>query len=190
MTIVEALCPEAALVGLTQLADNNTERGLEETDRLLTTFAADPRLHFLKGSLLAALQRYAEAAQPMYKAIELEPAFHIARFQLGLLLLSGGDAARAAQVWQPLGALETDDPLRLFSDGLQHLARDAFSDAERLLREGMVQNVEHPPLNNDIQLFLDQIANRDSATSGSEPDEASSETHWLLQVAASRHTKH
>jgi predicted Zn-dependent protease len=190
MTDVRDLCPEAALVGLTQLADNNTERGLDATDRLLASFAADPRLHFLKGSLLAALQRYAEAAPPMYRAIELAPAFHIARFQLGLLLLSGGDAARAVQVWQPLGGLEANDSLRLFSEGLQHLAQDSLSEAERLLREGMVQNVEHPLLNNDMQLFLDQIANRDSATSSSEPEEASSETHWLLQVAASRQTKH
>lgn len=180
------LCPDNALLQLTELAAGDTRQGLRRTEALLATYAHDPRLHFLKGSLLAALQRYDEAAAPMQEAIEIAPGFHIARFQLGLLHLTSGSAERAAETWRPLSELDAADPLRLFAEGLQHMARDEFPEAERLLREGMARNQEHPALNNDMQMVLDQM--REQAPAPAE--DASSQAHWLLQVSASKQTKH
>jgi len=180
------LCPDDTLLQLTELAAGDTRQGLRRAEALLATYAQDPRLYFLKGSLLAALQRYDEAAAPMQEAIEIAPGFHIARFQLGLLHLTSGSSERAAEIWRPLSDLDETDALRLFAEGLQHMARDAFPEAERLLREGMARNLEHPLLNHDMQMVLDRMREQ-----GDPPaEDASSQAHWLLQVSASKPTKH
>jgi Flp pilus assembly protein TadD len=180
------LCPDDVLMKLTELAAADTRKGLRRAEVLLGTYADDPRLHFLKGSLFAALQRFPEAAAPMRRAIEIAPDFHIARFQLGLLLLTSGMAQEAADVWAPLGALDSKDPLRLFAAGLQHMSRDEFAEAERLLLEGIAANSDHPALNGDMQMVLGQMRDVSSQSTDGE----SSDAHWLLQVSASRQTKH
>jgi len=180
------LCPDDALLQLTELASGDTRQGLRRAEALLATYAHDPRLHFLRGSLLAALQRYDEAVAPMQEAIEIAPGFHIARFQLGLLHLTSGSAERAAETWRPLDGLDADDPLRLFAEGLQRMARDEYPAAERLLRDGMARNREHPPLNHDMQMMLDRMHEQADPPA----EDASSQAHWLLQVSASKQTKH
>jgi tetratricopeptide (TPR) repeat protein len=184
------LCPDDAIAQLAELAGRDTEQGLRRADVLLLEYDEDPRLYFLRGSLLAALQRYGEAEKPMREAIEIAPDFHIARFQLGLLLLTSGDADKAAEIWGPLSRLDSDDALRLFAEGLQHMARDEFKEAEALLLEGLARNQAHPPLNADMRMVLDRM--RETAAQPPPPpsDGASSEAHWLLQVSAAKQTKH
>jgi len=181
------LCPEETLAELVELAGRDTERGLRRAEALLLEYGEDARLYFLKGSLLAALQRYAEAEKPMREAVEIAPDFHIARFQLGLLLLTSGETDKAVDVWRPLSRLEPTDALRLFAEGLQHMARDEFPQAEALLRQGIERNEAHPPLNADMQMVLERMREQAAAP----PSEgASSEAHWLLQVSAAKQTKH
>jgi hypothetical protein len=122
----------------------------------------------------------------MRRAIEIAPGFHIARFQLGLLLLTSGLPQEAAEVWAPLSGLDPGDSLRLFAQGLQHMIRDEFSDAERFLREGISRNTEHPALNGDIQMVLEKMREVSHPPDGG----PSSQAHWLLQVSASKQTKH
>lgn len=179
MAATAALCPEDVLLKLAELAAGDTAQGLGRTETLLQSYD-DPRLHFLKGSLLAASQRYPEAVAPMRRAIEIAPEFHIARFQLGLLLLTSGLVPEAAEVWAPLAGLEPNDPLRLFSTGLQHMARDEFAEAERLLRLGIAGNQQHPALNKDMQMVLDGMAAPPHDGDGDQ----SSHAQWLLQLAA------
>jgi len=178
-------CPEDLLAKLVELAGGDTRKGLRRAETLLSTYTDDPRLHFLRGSLMAALQRYDEAVGPMRRAVEIAPSYHIARFQLGLLLLSSGLPDQAAEVWQPLAALDPADPLRLFAEGLQHMARDEFAEAARRLHEGQVRNTEHPALNGDMQKVLERVA--ELASGG--PDDDNSPAHWLLQVSAAK-TRH
>lgn len=190
MSEMNPLCPEETLAELAELAARDTEQGLRRTNALLAEYDEDARLHFLKGSLLAALQRYAEAEAPMRDAVDIAPDFHIARFQLGLLLLSSGDAAKAAEVWHPLSRLDATDALRLFAEGLQHMARDEFAQAEAMLRQGLERNNAHPPLNADMQMVLERIREQAAAPPHAPAEGASSEAHWLLQVAAAKQTKH
>jgi Flp pilus assembly protein TadD len=182
------LCPDDAMAALAELAARDTEQGLRRAEALLLEYDEDARLYFLRGSLLAALQRYGEAEKPMREAIDIAPDFHIARFQLGLLLLTSGDAAKAAEVWGPLGGLPPTDALRLFAEGLQHMARDDFARAEALLLEGLAHNEAHPPLNADMQMVLDRMREQSGRTPPA--DGTGSEAHWLLQVAAAKQTKH
>jgi Flp pilus assembly protein TadD len=187
MTKPPELCPDDALLNATEVAADDSRKGLRRLDELLDAYADDARLHFLKGSVLAGLKRYAEAVGPMREAIEISPDYHLARFQLGLLHLSSGEAEAAREVWRPLSGLGPQDPLRLFAEGLQQLAQDAFGEAERLLRVGMARNQHYPALNADMQLVLDSLP---GGTEPSPPDPASSQADWLLRAAASRQTKH
>jgi tetratricopeptide (TPR) repeat protein len=179
------LCPEDVITKAAEAAAKDSRRGLARIDDLLRTYPDDPRLHFLKGSLLAALQRYDEAVAPMAEAVEIAPGFHIARFQLGLLHLSSGAPEAAGEVWKPLSGLAPTDPLRLFAEGLQHMARDQFGEAEKLLREGIALNQEHPAVNGDMQKVLDQLTSEPAPPS----EGSTSEAHWLLELSNSR-TKH
>lgn len=183
------LCPDETIAELAELADRDTEAALRRADALLLKYEEDPRLHFLKGSLLAALQRYGEAERPMREAVEIAADFHIARFQLGLLLLTSGEAEKAVEAWRPLSRLERTDALRLFAEGLQAMARDDFPQAEALLRQGLERNTAHPPLNADMQMMLERMREAAAAPPAPPAEGASSQTHWLLQVSAAR-TRH
>lgn len=150
-------CPDAELEKVAAEARRDDEAGLRALAALIQVYPLDPRLHFLQGSLLAGLQRYDEARRAMGRSVEIAPDFALARYQLGFLDLTSGRPLDAIAVWQPLGALPEDAPLRLFAEGLSHMAADRFADAARLLQEGMRANVEHPLINGDIQLILDEI---------------------------------
>ena len=90
-----------------------------------------------------------------------DPSFqflHTASFQLGLLYLTQGQPDQAAQTWALLVDLPESDPLRLFSLGLQHLAKDEFTQCQALLEEGIKNNHSNPALNTDMQRILGEIA--------------------------------
>lgn len=151
------LCPDAALGAVVEQLRDDDEGGLAGIARLLGEWPLDPRLHFLKGSVLAGLQRYDEGRAAMARAIEIAPDYALARFQLGFLDLTSGRAIDALGVWQPLTGLPEDEPLRVLAEGLACLASDRFAEARQLLLRGMALNTENPIINTDMQLILDEI---------------------------------
>lgn len=179
------ICPAELLAEATDRAEHDTSAGLSTVDGLLRRYPADPRLHFLRGSLLAALNRFGEALIPLTEAVHLDPQFAIARFQLGMLQLTSGDAGSAAATWRPLADLANDHPLRLFAEGLQRLAQDDFAGAEALLRKGLLCNTQIPVLNRDMQLVLDTM----SARAAPDDPQESSSAHLLLQLSG-KGTRH
>jgi hypothetical protein len=142
-------------------------------------YPSDARLHFLRGSLLAGLQRYGEAREAMQAATTLSPDFILARFQLGFLEFTSGDAAAASATWAALRNLPERAPLRLFVDGLEALAADQFDEATALLAAGIAENTTIQPLNADMQLIIDTI--RQAHPGPEQGDKAVSATHLLLQ---------
>lgn len=180
------LCPDVELnTALSQLQTDD-EGGLTTLDKLIRGYPLDPRLHFLKGSVLAGLQRYEEGRSAMARSIEIAPDFALARYQLGFLDLTSGRAVDAIGVWTPLFNLKDDTPLRVLAEGLTHLAGDNFSEARRLLKKGIALNTEHPLVNADVQLILDEIADKDDAqpvaeSKAEEGPAPPSATHQLLQ---------
>lgn len=151
------LCPDGRLNAVLAQLRSDDEGGLASMATLLQTWPLDPRLHFLKGSVLAGLQRYDEGRSAMARAIEIAPDFALARFQLGFLDLTSGRPVDALGVWQKLGDLPEDDALRVLAEGLASLAADNFAEALRLLRRGMELNTQNPLINTDMQLILDEI---------------------------------
>lgn len=179
------LCPTSSLTAATDLAERDTSDGLAAVETLLRDYPEDPRLHFLRGSLLAALHRFDEALAPFAEALRCDPSYAVARFQLGLLQLSSGDVDAARESWRPLATLDPEEPLRLFAEGLQCLAVDDFAGAETRLRRGIAGNSKIPALNRDMQLVLETMA----AGTGGHDSEQSSSAHLLLQLSG-KGTRH
>src|ERR1700729_1605542 len=109
----EARCPEDRMKTLLSGMKAKDGRGMASLEEAIESWPRDPRLRFLKGSMLAARERYADAKAEMRRAVDLAPDFAIARFQLGLLLLSSGDAFGALETLGPLQALAPENYLRL-----------------------------------------------------------------------------
>ena len=104
------------------------------------------------------MREYKKAITSITQAITLESDLYIAVFRLGLLYLIQRQPDQATQIWFPLGCLTENDPLLLFSLGLQHLAKNEFIQCQVLLEKGIKINHRYPDLNTKMQSMLDEIA--------------------------------
>ncbi|MEQ1540689.1 MAG: hypothetical protein ABL926_00390 [Novosphingobium sp.] len=170
-----------------EAAQTGATNGIAAVDAALVRFPQDARLHFLKGSMLVGEKRLIAAHTALSKAVELDPQFHIARFQLGFFELTSGEAEAALTTWRPLRDLPKGQYLRSFVEGLENLAADRFTECIAALREGMTQNLENPPLNADMQLIIERCQEvlTSGGETGGEPsgDGAVSSTSFLLGTA-------
>jgi tetratricopeptide (TPR) repeat protein len=119
-----------------------------------------PPALFMLGSEYAQLGMLDEAKHAMSRAIEIDPDYPIARFQLGLLHLSSGAPQTAVAVWQPLATLDLSHPqayLTQFQRGMCHLIADEFDAALLALREGIALNNDNEPLNGDMRRIVASI---------------------------------
>jgi len=189
MMAAPKLCDEKTLNELVAALQGGAKDDIQRTDRLLVEYPDDARLHFLRGSMLIGIGRPIEALPAMRKAVELAPDMAIARFQLGLFLLTSGEPAEALSVWGPLALLPDGHYLRIFAGGLTHLIRDEFVEARSALEEGIAINQENLPLNHDMSLLIDQIRNLESGTETAENADVSA-TSLLLGQLASKRTTH
>lgn len=144
------------LQAIVALAEVDSERGITAIDLALRTNPDDPRLHFLRGSLLIGLGRFIEAHKALSLALAIAPDYEIARFQLGLFELTSGEANAAIDTWKPLKELPEGHWLLSFVFGLEHLVADRFADCIDALRAGIAANDENLPLNGDMQLVVTQ----------------------------------
>lgn len=183
-----ALCSQNEMDHLIASAKISNYAGLSVVDQLIRSYPADPRLLFFRGSILASLEQYDEAQVSMRAALTCAPDYAIARFQLGFLELTSGQAQAAIASWRPLHALSPDNPLRSFATGLEHLIRDEFEAAIEQLEAGIARNLETPPLNGDMSLIVEKT--RELLGSKSAGDEPVSAAHLLLRQYAAKPTKH
>jgi tetratricopeptide (TPR) repeat protein len=182
------LCSDQQLQDLVEGLRIDEQTGLAKLERLELDHPLDARLPFLRGSVLAGLGRYPEAHDAMMCAVSTAPDYSLARFQLGLLELTSGDASAAITTWAPLDILPLTDPLRRFAIGLRHLIADDFDTAIACLRSGIASNSEHPLLNIDMQRVIESIANR--AQPATFVEEPVSSTQTLLRQSLLRPTRH
>jgi hypothetical protein len=152
-----SLCPDDRINRLIEQLKADGD-ALAPIGALLLEYPADPRLLFLRGSHLVGAARLIEGHADMARAVELAPDFAIARFQLGFLHLTSGEAPQALETWARLDLLPDGHYLRHFVDGLRALIRDDFKSATEKLHAGMAVNTENEPLNRDMQLLLDKCA--------------------------------
>ncbi|WP_371395845.1 hypothetical protein [Fretibacter rubidus] len=184
------ICPNEQMEALVAAMQTEGGNDLAAIDALLAAFDADPRLHFLKGSVLAGQGKLIEAHGALSKAVEIAPDFAIARFQLGFFQLTSGESNAALKTWARLDGLPDGHYLKSFVMGLRHLIRDEFQDCIDTLREGIANNKENPPLNNDMELIIKQcvpLLNADDGNnSQGDDDDATSATSLLLNQYSSK----
>ena len=177
---VNQLCDDTELQELMVASAGGADDELARADKLLLDYPGDPRLHFLRGSMLAGIGRPLEALPALRKAVELAPEFTIARFQLGFFLLTSGEPAEALSIWGPIALLPQDHYLRLFMTGLTHLIRDEFESAISFLGQGIEANSENPPLNRDMELLINQLQTLQRDAPNEARDDSMSATSFLL----------
>lgn len=156
MSETSGTASDAEMSALIQQMASGTGDDVAAIDALLTGHPGDPRLHFLRGSVLAGSGRALEAHRSLTKAVEIAPDFAIARFQLGFFELTSGEAGIALETWGPLDLLPDGHYLRHFVDGLRALIADRFADCIAALNAGIAVNSDNLPLNNDMQLIIAQ----------------------------------
>lgn len=188
-----ALCSDMEIAALTAAIARDEARGTAMLREAVARHGGDARLRFLLGSVQASAGDIRAACAELRQAVDLDPSYAIARFQLGLLLLTSGRAEEAETIWRPLLAAADDDPLRWFVEGLGLVIRDRFAVALPLLDRGMALNTRNAPLNRDIALLAEALrkALAGGGTDARDPESgALSATHLLLQQAALRSTRH
>jgi tetratricopeptide (TPR) repeat protein len=183
-----SMCDDKDMQELMTAMQSDDRDEMVRLDRLIKSHPDDPRLHFLRGSVLASIGRPIEAMSSLKKAVELAPDFAIARFQLGFFQLTSGEAVDALATWGPIVLLPEDHYLRFFVGGLTHLIRDEFSETVTRLEQGIAANDENPALNRDMQLIIDQVTEiqRTAPTQDGEDGDAASATSFLLDQFSGR----
>jgi tetratricopeptide (TPR) repeat protein len=149
--------------------------------------------HYILGAEYAQIKMYERAAGEMEAALALDPALAIARLQLGLLWLTGGNAAQALIVLGPLAELPETEALRLFGQGLCHLASNELPQARELLLAGIAANTQNPPLNGDMQRMIAEIDAQGAAPAPAaepEPEAGAEDAHRMLLSAYTGNTGH
>ena len=182
------IVPDELLQPALEQIQGNDDRALGTLDQLVERFGNDPRLHFLRGSVLCSQERYSEARLAMEKSVGLAPGFDLARFQLGFLELTSGDVTAAQSTWLPLMELPAEDPLKLFVLGLNKMVIDEFDAAITLLEEGIERNTVLPPLNGNMALLVEEM--KAKRTTSAPAPEAESDANFLLRQYAFKDTKH
>jgi len=149
-------CDAERIQQILMIAGQDAALGVQAIDGALVEFPDDPRLHFLKGSLLIGLRRHIAAHTELTRAVEIDPEYAIARFQLGFFELTSGEADTARTTLAPLLDLPDGHYLRHFAQGLDSLVRDQFDECIASLRAGQRANRENEPLNRDMALIIEK----------------------------------
>jgi tetratricopeptide (TPR) repeat protein len=119
---------------------------------------ADPRPLLLLAGEFASSGAYDQAEAAYIGALQRDPRFALASFQLGLLQYLSGRTATASASWDALSVLPPEHEYRLFQQGLELLAQNRSAEAQAALRAGIAANQSNAPLNQDMQRMLDRIA--------------------------------
>lgn len=159
MTAATAALDHSELIHLALEADRNGDSGasLAYLKQAVSRPDATAPAHLLLGAGYAQLQMYDRAVTEMESALALDPSLAIARFQLGLLLLTCGDALRALDTLKPLAELGEAHALAQFGAGLIHLIGDEFGPSIACLHKGIALNTDNPALNQDMLKIIEKI---------------------------------
>jgi tetratricopeptide (TPR) repeat protein len=144
-------------VALTAVGRADNQTAISSLKRAVELQPDHAQAHFLLGAQYAEIGMPGRAIEEMSVSLQIEPNLEMARFQLGLLLLTVARVDEASEVWQPFDALEATHPLHLFKKGLLCMVRDEFDDARMFLREGIARNTVNPALNRDMANVIAHI---------------------------------
>jgi tetratricopeptide (TPR) repeat protein len=171
----DQLAPDAQIEQLVALLQAPDTDDVAAIDAALARYPEDPRLHFMRGSVLAERSEHIKAHAALTRAVELAPDFAVARYQLGFFELTSGEADQALSTWGPLLRGPRDNYLRVFVEGMVHVIRDEFPEAIATFERGIALNQENPPMNGDIQLLIRELRIKMDENTGLRPGDGDGE---------------
>jgi tetratricopeptide (TPR) repeat protein len=148
---------ELLMLGLRASAEGAGGDALTYLKRAIEKRPDDARAHWALAAEYASLRMPDRARDHFARSLEIDPAPPVARFQFGLLMLTQGDAAQAQAIWGPLDALDASAPVRLFKNGLLHMAGDRFDDALAEIRRAMSAPGVDPAMRRDMEMVVANI---------------------------------
>jgi tetratricopeptide (TPR) repeat protein len=134
-------------------------------EHLKAAIAEDESLgpaHFMLGAQYADLGMADRAEACMLRSLELAPDLHIARLQLGTLLLMQG-RPEAKDELAPLMTLPSDDELRCFAEALTHLIDEATPAAIEALERGLACPSANPDIQDQMKALLEKLRGGEGA---------------------------
>ncbi|WP_298303591.1 hypothetical protein [uncultured Erythrobacter sp.] len=164
--MAEQLAPDSEMEKLVAALSASDGDDIGSIDILLSEYPNDPRLHFMRGSILAGQADHIKAHESLSRAVEIAPEYAIARYQLGFFELTSGEADRALATWGPILRAPKDNYLRVFVEGMVHVIRDEFSEAIAKFENGISLNQENLPMNGDIELLMRELKAKMDAGAG------------------------
>lgn len=155
------------------------------------TYRADAgaMCHFLLGMEYAQTKLYEQAVAALEAALALDPGMTLARFELGLLLLTMRALVRARQVLEPLDELGDDQALRYFGLGLRHLISGDDDAALRELRAGLDIGSGNAALDQDIGMLARALDTLPGAADvrPTPPEDNAAWHHLLISTYTNKH---
>jgi Flp pilus assembly protein TadD len=148
---------ELFMLGLQSSTAGDSGSAIAYLKLTLSKAPSHAKAHWALGAEYAGLNMPDRAAEHFASAVELDPAQPVARFQYGLLMLTNGQLERAEAIWEPLEELQTNDPVRLFKEGLLHMVRDEFEAALSSLRAALAQPALDRTLARDVEMTIARI---------------------------------
>lgn len=137
------------------------KQALDLPEGAATSAETYARMMYMLGAEYAQIGLMDRAQQQMAQAIEMDPALHSARFQLGLLLITQALPEQALEVLAPLKSLGDHHLFFHLRAGLEYLIKDEFDLCRDHLRTGMRLNESspdfNPALNGDMQKLLNAL---------------------------------
>ena len=155
--------------GLAESAANRPEAALECFRAAARLRPSDGLPYLLIGSEHAACGDAQAAEQAFATAIVHAPGLHVARYQLGLLQFSSGRASIALLSWQPLLALDAQEPFGHLVQGFIALTEDRIADALGHWRQGLDRCGASRALAGDVARIIEAVGRLHEGADSSEP---------------------
>ena len=137
---------------------------IEELIGLTKTNPNQAAPHLLLAAEFIELGNTPQAEHHFASCLLVAPAFHLARFQFGLFLLTQDRMALSLLIWQPLLEIDERSPFRLFTEGMIHRIQGNKNEAIACIELGIKLNSYNDALNRDLQGIVDSLKSNEVTT--------------------------
>ncbi|MGC0118611.1 tetratricopeptide repeat protein [Pseudoalteromonas piscicida] len=173
---------------ISNFSDVIAHKQYESISALLSSNQNSFEVHFLDASYHAEQNDYMRAKNAFLRSLNINPQFHIARFQLCFLALLNEDFDILNSHIEQLLMLGEDNYLATFAKALVNILQDNTEQAKALLTEGILLNDENLALNENMNQLLYMLSEELHDTSSQpevddiESDLSSSNNSILLDI--------
>lgn len=136
-------------------------------EQVLARNPCHARARHLLGAEFAQAGKMDDAVVEITTALELNPDMPLARFQLGLMLMTCARTEEAVQVWSGLDVLESCNVLNRFRRSMMMIVQGQMQLAHSELAAAIADNIDLPALNGEMREVIEMIASANSPVTSS-----------------------